>query len=128
MDNLKEKTAGGLLWGALNSGSMQILNALIGFVLARLLDPADYGIVGMLTIFIAIAGNLRDSGFGQLKADYGQRLQRRLLVQPAFQSGHLRPTLLLRAADCRLLPSARPRLTFARHLPEFCDFKFRTFA
>ena len=51
MDNLKEKTAGGLLWGALNSGSMQILNALIGFVLARLLDPADYGIVGMLTIF-----------------------------------------------------------------------------
>ena len=63
MDNLKEKTAGGLLWGALNSGSMQILNALIGFVLARLLDPADYGIVGMLTIFIAIAGNLRDSGF-----------------------------------------------------------------
>ena len=63
MDNLKEKTAGGLLWGALNSGSMQILNALIGFVLARILDPADYGIVGMLTIFIAIAGNLRDSGF-----------------------------------------------------------------
>ena len=67
MDNLKEKTAGGLLWGALNSGSMQILNALIGFVLARLLDPADYGIVGMLTIFIAIAGNLRDSGFVDLR-------------------------------------------------------------
>ena len=67
-------------------------------------------------------------GLGQLKADYGQRLQRRLLVQSAFQSRHLRPTLLLRAADCRLLPSARPRLTFARHLPEFCDFKFRTFA
>ena len=47
----------------MNNGCMQILNAVIGIFLARLLDPADYGLVGMITIFSAIAGCLQDSGF-----------------------------------------------------------------
>lgn len=33
--------------------------------MARLLDPTDYGLVGMLTIFIAISQALVDSGFSQ---------------------------------------------------------------
>ena len=63
MSTLKEKTASGLLWSALNSGLMQLLNAVIGIFLARLLLPADYGLVGMLTIFSAIATTLQESGF-----------------------------------------------------------------
>lgn len=63
MSTLKEKTASGLFWAAMNNGCMQILNAVIGIFLARLLDPADYGLVGMITIFSAIAGCLQDSGF-----------------------------------------------------------------
>lgn len=63
MASLKDKTANGLLWGALNSGAMQVLNAVIGIFLARLLSPADYGLVGMLTIFTAIGGTLQESGF-----------------------------------------------------------------
>ena len=63
METLKEKTAKGLFWGAVNSGSMQLLNVVIGIFLARLLTPDDYGVVGMLAIFCAIAGNLQDSGF-----------------------------------------------------------------
>ena len=65
MDNLKEKTAKGLLWGALNSGTMQVLNLVFGIFLARMLSPHDYGIVGVLTIFTLIAGNLQSSGFTQ---------------------------------------------------------------
>ena len=65
MDNLKEKTAKGLLWGALNSGTMQVLNLVFGIFLARKLSPHDYGIVGVLTIFTLIAGNLQSSGFTQ---------------------------------------------------------------
>ena len=65
MDNLKQKTARGLLWGALNNGSMQVLNLLIGLVLGRLLSPGEYGIAGVLTIFTVIAGNLQSSGFSQ---------------------------------------------------------------
>ena len=55
MSSLKEKTASGLFWAAMNNGSMQILNAIIGIFLARLLSPADYGLVGMVAIFTAIA-------------------------------------------------------------------------
>lgn len=65
MDNLKEKTAQGLFWSAINSGVTQVLNLVIGIFLARLLSPEDYGIVGVLTIFTVIAGNLQSSGFTQ---------------------------------------------------------------
>ena len=60
---LKEKTAKGLFWGALNNGTMQILNVLIGILLARLLSNSDYGLMGMLAVFTAVAGALQESGF-----------------------------------------------------------------
>ena len=63
METLKEKTAKGLFWGAVNNGATQLLNIVIGIFLARLLSPGDYGLVGMLSIFSAIAGNLQSSGF-----------------------------------------------------------------
>ena len=61
--SLKEKTANGLLWGSINSGAQQLLNLVFGIFLARLLSPADYGMVGMLTIFTLIASTLQESGF-----------------------------------------------------------------
>ena len=63
MVSLKDKTAKGLMWGALNSGTTQLLNLLFGIFLGRLLSPADYGLVGVLSIFSLIAGNLQSSGF-----------------------------------------------------------------
>ena len=51
-ESLKEKTAKGLFWGAINSGSTQLLNIIFGIFLARLLTPGDYGIVGMISIFL----------------------------------------------------------------------------
>ena len=63
MENLKEKTAKGLLWGAVNNGTMQVLNLLVGIVVLRQLTPEDTGLIGMLAIFSAIAGNLQSSGF-----------------------------------------------------------------
>ena len=52
--SLKERTAKGLFWGAMNSGTTQVLNLVIGVFLARL-----------LTIFTAIAGDLQSAGFTQ---------------------------------------------------------------
>lgn len=60
---LKEKTAKGLFWGGLSNGVQQVLNALFGLVLARVLDASDYGMVGMLAIFSAIASTIQESGF-----------------------------------------------------------------
>ncbi len=64
-DNLKDKTARGLLWGLVNNGTTQVLNLIIGIFLARMLTQEDYGLVGVLTIFTAIAGNLQSCGFTQ---------------------------------------------------------------
>ncbi len=63
METLKEKTAKGLFWGSINNSMVQVCNLLFGIVLARMLDAADYGMVGMLSIFTAIAGTLQESGF-----------------------------------------------------------------
>ena len=60
---LKEKTAKGLFWGGLSNGVQQVLNALFGLILARVLDASDYGMVGMLAIFSAIASTIQESGF-----------------------------------------------------------------
>lgn len=61
--SLKRRTAKGLFWGGLSNGIQQLLFFLFGIFLARLLSPADYGMVGMLTIFTAIATTLQESGF-----------------------------------------------------------------
>ena len=58
--SLKEKTAKGLFWGGFSNGIQQLLNLGFGIVLARLLDASDYGMVGMLTIFSAIAAALQE--------------------------------------------------------------------
>lgn len=61
--SLKEKTVRGLLWGGLSNGVQQILNLVFGIFLARMLTPADYGMVGMLSVFTVIATALQESGF-----------------------------------------------------------------
>ena len=63
METLKEKTAKGLLWGGLNSGIQQIIGLAFGIVLGRLLVPADYGMMAMISIFSLVATALQDSGF-----------------------------------------------------------------
>ena len=60
---LKDKTARGILWGGLSNGMMQLLNAVFGVVIARILSREDYGLVGMLAIFSTIAASLQESGF-----------------------------------------------------------------
>ena len=60
---LKERTAGGMLWGGLSNGLMQLIAALFGIVLLRHITPEDQGKVAMLYIFSAIASALQESGF-----------------------------------------------------------------
>lgn len=61
--SLKERTARGLLWGGMSNGIMQLLGALFGLALMRLLTPADWGKVYMLNIFAVLASTLQESGF-----------------------------------------------------------------
>lgn len=61
--SLKQKTAKGLFWGGLSSSLQQLLGLAFGIILARLLSRADYGMVGMLSVFSVIAAILQESGF-----------------------------------------------------------------
>lgn len=69
MENLKEKTAKSIAWGAINNGTTQVLNLIFGIVLARKLSEADYGIVALITIFTTLAGCLQSAGFSQALAN-----------------------------------------------------------
>jgi O-antigen/teichoic acid export membrane protein len=59
---LKHITLRGLFWNAIDKLGVQSWNFIIGLFLARLLIPSDFGLMGMLAIFIAIAQSLVDSG------------------------------------------------------------------
>ena len=62
-ETLKEKTARGLLWGGFSNVIVQLLNLAFGIILARRLSQTDYGMIGMLTIFSAIAACMQEGGF-----------------------------------------------------------------
>lgn len=61
--SLKEKTAKGLFWGGFSNGIQQLLNLLFGIIITRMLDSTDYGMIGMLAIFTAVANSIQESGF-----------------------------------------------------------------
>lgn len=62
--NTKSKVVKGLKWTSIESLLTQILQFVISIVIARRLMPADYGILGMLAIFMGISQTFLDSGFG----------------------------------------------------------------
>lgn len=64
-DSLKSKAAKGILWSSFERFSVQGVQFFIMIIMARLLTPKDYGLIGMLTIFLAVAQSLIDSGFSQ---------------------------------------------------------------
>lgn len=64
-NTLKQKAVRGVLWSTVERFSVQGVQFLIMIVMARLLTPHDYGIIGMLAIFLAVSQSLIDSGFSQ---------------------------------------------------------------
>jgi O-antigen/teichoic acid export membrane protein len=64
MDSLKSKTIGALSWSFVESIGLRGVQFIIGIILARLLFPEQFGLIGMLTIFMAVAQAFLDSGFG----------------------------------------------------------------
>lgn len=63
-DNLRQKTVNALSWSFLQTLAQRGLQFAIGIVLARLLFPEQFGLIGMLAIFIAVIQAFLDSGFG----------------------------------------------------------------
>ncbi len=64
-ESLKHKTFKGTLWSSIERFSVQGIQFIVMIIMARILTPEDYGLIGMLAIFIAISQSLIDSGFSQ---------------------------------------------------------------
>ena len=82
------KIASGFAWSSIESFSLQGIRFIIGIFLARILSPSDYGMIGMLTVFMVISDLLINSGFGsaliqkkdRTKIDYATVFYFNLLV------------------------------------------------
>ena len=62
---LRDKTVSGMLWSFSDSIATQVVQFVVGLVLARILSPEEFGLIGMITVFIAITQSFTDSGFSQ---------------------------------------------------------------
>jgi len=60
---LKQKTITGTIWSFIDSFANQGIQFIVGIILARILSPREFGLIGMLTIFIALSQSFIDSGF-----------------------------------------------------------------
>lgn len=54
----------GIIWSAIERFSVQGSQFIISLIIARLISPADFGLIAMLTIFLSLAQVFIDSGFG----------------------------------------------------------------
>jgi O-antigen/teichoic acid export membrane protein len=61
--SLKQKTVSGLLWSFVDTFAGQGLTFIVGIILARILSPREFGLIGMITVFIAVSESFINSGF-----------------------------------------------------------------
>lgn len=63
--SLSKKTTSGILWNFAEQLGRRGLGIVVTLLLARFLVPADFGLVAMMAVFLALGSTLMDSGFKQ---------------------------------------------------------------
>ena len=61
--SLKDKTVKGVAWSSIDNVVQFSVTFVVSIVLARLLSPDNYGLIGIITIFTAICQTLINGGF-----------------------------------------------------------------
>ena len=64
-ESLTNKTIKGTFWSAADAFLGQGVSFIVGLVLARLLSPAEYGLIGICLIFTTVLNGIVDSGFSR---------------------------------------------------------------
>lgn len=80
MSNLKKRGVSALIWDFSGKISNQIVSVLVTVVLARILEPADFGLVAICLVFIGIAQVFTDVGLGSAL------IQRKVVTQSHYSS------------------------------------------
>lgn len=62
-DSVKHQAVKGVMWSAIERFSVQGIQFVLTIIIARLILPSEYGLIAMLSIFLAIAQTFVDSGF-----------------------------------------------------------------
>jgi len=88
--SLAKKAAHGIAWVTLSTILIRIFNFLTKIVLARLLDPTDFGLLAIGLLAINAMGLFRDLGFGAALI-YKKTIQTTLLQTPHFYCSPLLP-------------------------------------
>ncbi len=65
MTNLKSKSVSSAKWSLILHMGQYLITFALSIVLSRLLEPAEFGLTGMLSVFIAMATTLTSAGLGQ---------------------------------------------------------------
>lgn len=63
VSSLRHKTVHGVSWSLVDNVASSGISFIVGIVLARILSPAEFGLLGMITVFIAVSNSIVDSGF-----------------------------------------------------------------
>ena len=63
-DNLKQKVVKGIIWQLVEKFGNYFLSFGISVILARLLEPSEFGLIGLTVIFPTVATSVIDSGMG----------------------------------------------------------------
>jgi len=61
---LKNQVISGLIWKFSERAGVQVFNFVVSIILARMLAPEDFGLISLVTVFIALADVFVNSGFG----------------------------------------------------------------
>ena len=92
MNPLRQRTVAGLGWSGANQVVSQLLQFAFSVALARLLSPAEFGLVGMIIVFTGFAASLADLGLGAS-----------LIQRPSVSEAHLNAVFWLNVAMGGLL-------------------------
>lgn len=63
-ESLRKKTVKGVMWSSIDRFTTQGISFVFSMLIARMLLPSDYGVIGMLSIFMAVSQCFINSGFG----------------------------------------------------------------
>lgn len=61
--SLKNETIKGVVWSGVEKLSTHMVTFIVNIIMARLLTPADYGIVGIIAVFVSFSQLFIDGGF-----------------------------------------------------------------
>ena len=62
-NNIKSQAIKGVVWSSIERFSMQGVQFVLGIIMARLLTPDDYGLIGMIFVVMSISQVFIDGGF-----------------------------------------------------------------